>query len=301
MACSWIRNTIAVFVILTCLIAAQPSRANDEILVPAPRSELDVAHSYHVTLLQMALQASASDSEPPSIRSTINMVETRAMRELEKGELLNVSWMGTDEEKERRLQAIPIPTTMGLIGFRKFFVQRNKAHKFKAVTSIDHLKSLVACQGTDWPDTLILRHAGLPVATTPAYEDLFAMLNAGRCDYFPRSLHDFKQELITRQVMYPNLEPLEDVILHYPFAVYFFTSQENQALADKILQGLRVLHANGDFLRHIQTHELTRRAFPLTQHKGANVITLENPQFTQSSLRETANGFMFSTDILAVD
>jgi hypothetical protein len=229
------------------------------------------------------------------------MVESRAVKELEKGQILDIGWLGTDAEKEEYLLPIPIPTAQGLIGFRKFFVHREKLSRFDEVRTFDDLRRLVACQGRDWPDTLILRSAGLTVATTPQYEDIFAMLNAKRCDYFPRGIHDFKHELETRQAAYPELVALDDIVLHYPFAVYFFTNKTNKALADRIRKGLIALHENGEFLMHMQSHPLTRHAFPLTQPKGTKVFTIENLQFTESSLREESQKYMFQLQDLGVE
>ncbi|MFC3093783.1 hypothetical protein DRW07_09915 [Alteromonas sediminis] len=275
------------------------SQAND-ILVPMPRSQFDLSHSYHVQLLEKALAKTADEGEIPTIRSTVSMVESRAMMELEKGELLTLSWLGTDDEKEKRLYPIPIPTTKGLIGFRKFFVQRNSAYRFRRVSTIAQLTSFVACQGKDWPDTIILKQAGLPVATTSHYEDLFAMLNAGRCDYFPRGLHDFEQELVARQATYPNLVQLEELVLHYPFAVYFFTSKDKAALAQRIHRGLVALHQSGEFLTHMRTHALTKMAFPLAQPKGTQLIQIANSQFSNSPLRQQATEYMFTVDVLEI-
>ena len=113
--------------------------------------------------------------------------------------------------------------------------------------------------------------------TSPVYENLFKQVNAGRCDYFPRGLHEGQTELRERAALYPGLMRYPDMMLHYPFAIYFFTGKQNEALAQWIEQGLQLMIADGELLTHIQQHPLTAHVFPLSQFTMAHWLELANP------------------------
>jgi hypothetical protein len=79
------------------------------------------------------------------------------------------------------------------------------------------------------------------------------------------------------QALYPELVRYNKLMLHYPFAVYFFTRKENEALALWIEQGLEQMIDDGELLAHMQQQELTRHVFPL-QHKSSDPwISIKNP------------------------
>jgi hypothetical protein len=89
---------------------------------------------------------------------------------------------------EAALLPIRIPIDKGLLGWRIFLVNRAKADQFAAVKTLDGLRPYQAGQGHDWPDTDILRANGLKVQGSANYDGLFKTLQAGRIDYFPRSV-----------------------------------------------------------------------------------------------------------------
>ncbi|GAB5379412.1 MAG: hypothetical protein Alis3KO_28080 [Aliiglaciecola sp.] len=244
--------------------------------IPLARSQHDISYDYHTKLLAAAIERGSEGKHTASFIAEVDMHEGRATRELIKGENLDVFWMGTDYSKEQQLRAVPIPTTRGLIGFRKFVIRKQDIGKFARINTIERLRELTACQGTGWPDTLILRNAQIKVATTPALENIYKMLAAGRCDFFPRGYHDHQKELQLRAEQYPTLLSYQGIMLHYPFAVYFFTSLENAELASWIEKGLDMMIDSGEFQLHMQTHELTRDVFPLGKEADVRAISVKN-------------------------
>lgn len=248
-----------------------------QIRVPKPRSEHDVSHQYYVELLQKALQKAAAGRTVPEILPVAEMEQGRAVRELQKSQLIDLFWMGTDRDKEQQLRAIRIPLERGLMGFRMLTIQRSQSEKFNQINNLQQLRKLSACQGLSWPDTRILQNAGLKVLTSPVYENLFKQVNAGRCDYFPRGLHEGQTELRERAAMYPELVRHPNLMLHYPFAIYFFTGKQNAALANWVEQGLEMMIADGELLAHMQQHPLTAHVFPLSQFSMQHWLELSNP------------------------
>lgn len=244
--------------------------------VPLARSALDLSYDYHKQLLRSAIEHGTNGEVSVNFVAEINMHEARASRELIKGKYLDIFWMGTDYNKEQQLRAIKVPTTRGLIGFRKFHIRSQDSSKFDAITTLQQLSQFTACQGTGWPDSVILRNAGIEVAATPSLENIFKMLDAGRCDFFPRGYHDHQKELKLRSSQYPNLISYQGILLHYPFAVYFFTSLENEQLAGWVEQGLEKMIDNGEFMLQMQTHPLTKDVFPLGKETAVRAIALKN-------------------------
>jgi len=249
-----------------------------EIRIPQPRSQYDLSQRYYVELLEKVLKKAANGRSVPTIKPTLMMEQGRATRELLKGDLIDLFWVGTDLEKEQELRAIRIPLERGLMGFRKFTIRADRYFDFDNINNLQQLQQLTACQGAYWPDTDILIAAKLPVIAAPVYENIFKQVVAGRCDYFPRGLHEGIVELKQRTALYPELTRYHDIMLHYPFAVYFFTSKQHEALASWLEQGLEAMINSGELLRHMQQHGLTGHVFPLKHHNAKLWLTLPNPR-----------------------
>jgi hypothetical protein len=244
--------------------------------IPMQRSQFDISHDYHKQLLVMALNKAAQGRAIPSIESTFQMTQGRATKELMKGTMLDIFWLGTNKINEKQLNAIKVPTSRGLIGYRKFIIHKNSLEAFNKVKTLTDLKKFKACLGTHWTDSDILRMAELPVITNTQYESLFKMLAANRCDYFPRAYHDANTELVMRKNLFPNLIVYDQIILHYPFAVYFFTHKSHTALARWVEEGLTMLAKNGDIERFMQRHPLTSAFFPHNDEKDTLFLSIPN-------------------------
>ena len=107
-------------------------------------------------------------------------------------------------------------------------------------------------------------------------ENIFNMLAHKRCDYFPRSFHDSSTELTLRGKMYPELVNYQKIILHYPFAVYFFTNKANIELANWIDKGLTLLAEHGEIDKFMKKHPLTSNVYPFKDEKQSVYIELKN-------------------------
>lgn len=265
-----------IFIVMLCgEVYAEPTKLS----IPAPRSELDTSSSYHIELLQKALHKAANGRSVPRLEVTMAMEQGRAAHELALGRTIDIFWMGADKERNQTLRVIPIPLERGLLGYRQFIVRKASLAEFKQVKSLQDLTRFTACQGAQWPDTNILRDAQLPVVTSTGYERLFRQIAAGRCDYFPRGFHEINIELAQRAKKYPELVIFESVMLHYPFASYFFVKKDNKALADWVEQGLEKMIDDGELIIHMQKHRHTERAFPLVTTPARRVISIPNNDF----------------------
>jgi hypothetical protein len=228
------------FLILSSLLAAAAART---VVYPRAETEVDDRDRYPVQLLTLALRkANASYELKPH---PVFMLQVRAMREVEQQSGLDIVWTMTSREREQALLPIRIPIDRGLLGWRLLLVQSSASGKFAGVSSLDQLKLLRGGQGADWPDTAILRDAGLSVDESARYGDLFQKLAAGRIDYFPRSVQEIWGELDNHRADGFVVEPT--LALHYPTAMYFFVNKQRTELAADIRRGLDIALRDGSF------------------------------------------------------
>lgn len=198
----------------------------------------------------------------------------RLLAELKAGRI-DVTWTGTNIEREREGHPVRIPIDMGLIGQRVPVIRARDAAAFAAVRGVADLKHFTACQGAQWPDADVLAAAGLPQVTNVYFDQLYAMLRAGRCDYFARGLAEVAGEI----EIYggTDLMVFDKLVVAYPMPVYFYVAPGLDMLARRLEEGLRAMLVSGELRRMLSTHPSTRGAFPLERFNDATIIRLPNP------------------------
>lgn len=251
--------------------------AVDVIRTIPPQSEHDVSHHYFITLLKLSLEETVDEYGASEVAFTGHMEQGRALHELQRGRRLDVYWAGTSLQREQMLRAVRIPLVKGLLGFRISLIRKASEVAFNRIQNLDDLKRFTACQGEHWPDSDILEAAGIPVRRGPIYELMFRQLDAGRCDYFPRGLHEGVGEMEARKQKFPEMMIYPDLIIYYPFPMYFFVNRANIRLAQRLELGLNRIIDKGMFDHHLRTHRVTRHLFPLEKWREKSVIILDNP------------------------
>lgn len=248
-----------------------PACADTVIRYPRPESGADHLSQYPVRLLEQALQHAGRSYRVELY--PVRMQQARALLRLENSEGIDVVTTMTSAEREARLQPIRIPLDKGVWGLRLLLINKAAAARFAGLASADQLKPMLAGQGSNWPDTAILRANGLRVYGAPAsYEVLYRMLETGNIDYFPRSVTEIWGELKLHQDAL-MVEP--SVVLRYRTAVYFFVRKGDTRLAADLHAGLERMIADGSFEKLFQKFfgEQIRRA----ALKDRRVIDLVNP------------------------
>ena len=241
------------------------------VVYPRAESSVDDRDRYPVQLLTLALRKAHSSYELKP--HPVFMLQVRAMREVEQGSGLDIVWTMTSKEREQALLPIRIPIDRGLLGWRLLLVEPSAGARFAHVGSLEQLKALRGGQGADWPDTTILRDAGLVVDESARYGDLFQKLAAGRIDYFPRSVQEIWGELDNHRDQGFVIEPT--LALHYPTAMYFFVNKQRTELAADIRKGLDKALRDGSFQALFMQHfgEILKRS-KLDQRR---VLEMPNP------------------------
>ena len=231
---------LSILLLLACLVGSVAART---VVYPRAETDGDDRDRYPVQLLKLALRESHADIELQP--HPVFMLQVRAMQEVQRQSGLDVVWTMTSHEREQALLPIRIPIDRGLLGWRLLLIDPARAPAFARVRTLEDLRALRGGQGADWPDTAILRAAGLSVDESARYGDLFQKLAAGRIDYFPRSVQEIWGELDAHRPQGFVIEPT--LALHYPTAMYFFVSHQQPELAAQIRQGLDIALRDGSF------------------------------------------------------
>lgn len=246
--------------------------ATTVIRYPKPAARTDSHFDYVHELLAEAL--SQSPNKYQLLPSKATMQQGRAVHEMKNGTgEVDLLWSMSTDEREKSLIAIKIPIDKGLLGWRIPFVLTENRQMFKTIRTLRDMDNYSAGQEQDWPDVKILEHNGLKVSTANSYEALFSMLEAGRFDYFPRSVMEIwrEQELHASK----NLLISPDIALHYPAAYYFFVSPVKRQFAEDLTNGLENMVRNGQFEKiFLKYHQSAIQKAGLKQR---TVLELQNP------------------------
>ncbi len=263
------RNSIFIIAIILFSLNA------DEIRIRPPQSDNDVSHSYFQSLLQLALDKTADEFDTSTvICADIVMTQERALHELNRGVLIDVDWVGTNIQREEEYLPIRIPLIGGLLGYRIPAIRIEDTTIFNSIHSLDELKDLRCIQGSHWPDSDILESADLTVMRVPQFSSMYPMLQGNRVDYFPRGMNEVYSEV---ESVGETVTAYDKLIIAYKFPMYFFVSNENSALAERIEIGLLAAINDGSFLTHMQEHPATALLFPLTKYKTSLILHIDNP------------------------
>jgi hypothetical protein len=187
---------------------------------------------------------------------------------------IDVMWSGTSTLYEERMRSIKIPVLKGLLGHRVFIIRSEDQEKFSSINSLEELKRLDAGLGTLWGDTKIMKLANIPTVTTIKYPNLFLMLEGSRFDYFPRALHEPWAEVKSRPEL--NLSIENNIMLIYPFALYFYVEKSNKALHKKIYNGFEIAISDGSFDALFFNNPMIKNTLEQANIKERKVFRIEN-------------------------
>lgn len=259
----WIGNLL-IFVCLSSVIPVQSSEIVINKVVGRNNLVADI----------LTLILNKSDPQLKIKQLSEELPEPRLIEDIQLGKV-DLFWAGASPHLESKLLTIRIPLFKGLLGHRIFIIKKEHQPRFDNITTLQQLKQLVAGQGTLWGDTKVLQDAGLPVVTTLKYPNLFYMLEGERFDYFPRAVHEPWGEVASRADL--NIAVEKNILLIYPFAMYLYVNQNNQALHDKLVRGFEMAIADGSFDELFFNNQMIKNALQKTNLKKRTVIRINNP------------------------
>lgn len=241
------------------------------------QSKQDASHDYFVKLLDLALKKTEPEYGPGRVYVTsINLVQGRALEELNITHSIDVDWAGTNIEREQELRPIRIPLIGGLLGYRVPVIRRANLKTFSEIRSLAELQKFTVIQGAHWPDADILERAGLPVHRVTEFNLMYPMLQHDRVDYFLRGVNEVYAEVA--KVADKELIAFDSLLISYKLPMYFFTALRDEALAERIEKGLRKAIDDGSFRLFMMTHPATAPIFPLSRFDDATILTVPNPE-----------------------
>ena len=236
--------------------------------------QADSRYAYRTQLLQLILEKTLADGGYTLKPLYTDVTPDRGLLLLQSGRIDVVSLPATPE-RERLYRAVPVDIMRGMLGYRVLLIRKERQAEFSAITSLDGLRKMRLGFGSQWADLPILQHNGLNVVATPQYQNLFAMLEKGRFDAFPRGLNEAWHEVEERTISQPDLVVESSLLLYYPYPVYFFVNRDDKALAERLERGLARAQADGSMRRlFLQYHAEALRQANLAQR---HLISLENP------------------------
>lgn len=258
----------------TCASAGEtpPMRFVLPSVTPGAQAQAD----YFPQLLRLALEKTEG---PFTIEFYQHeLTSPRRMLEIKRNGVVNIMWDGTDAQRERELLPIRISLVRDLNDYRVFLIRKEDEARFRAVRTLEELRTLTAGGGVSWPSVEVLRHNGLKVETAINYNSLFPMLKARRFDYLPRGVHEAWAE--ERQHGMDGLMVEPTIFLHYRVPFYFFVSRDNRAMAERVEKGLKLALADGSFDRLLNGYPAFRRALAEIAARKRKVFELELPSAT---------------------
>lgn len=226
--------------LIICLFFTFLSSANAQsVIVPKVQGEKE---QILYDILALALSKRAPSITLSTLPEVLN--EAQLVSEVE-SENVDVMWSGGDKEKDERLLAVRIPVLKGLLGHRIFLIREEDKARFATIQTFEDLLQFEAGQGRFWGDTQILKSADIPTVTTIKYKNLFPMLEGGRFDYFPRALHEPFIEAENHKHL--DLVVDSNVMLVYPYAMYFYVNKNNERLHNLIYSGFETAIKDGSY------------------------------------------------------
>jgi len=268
--------------------------ATDIIYYPWFDEEKFKEDTYYLALLKLALESSKDEFGEYELKKAIQpMFQNRAMLEIKYNRNLSVIWTMTSQQREQDLNPIRIPVLRGLGGYRIFLIKEGQQEKFYKIKSAKQLKKLFAGQGHDWPDSYILTDNDYRLVTGPGHSTLFNMLQYGRFDYMPRALHEPWNEV----KMFKGLQVETSLALHYPSPYYFFVSNDNSKLKERIELGLINAENNGSFQQLFNSHPVTKNMLLSANLQQRKIFKLRNSFLSKETQRVVEKFELFNSPV----
>lgn len=195
---------------------------------------------------------------------------------------VDIMWSGTTKDLEDRLRPIRIPLFGGLLGYRIAIVDKYNKHHF-AKYGLEQLKQLRMCQGETWGDSDIFEENGFNVVRVILWEQMINMLAKGRCDMFPRAIHEAYFEVNNERGRLPNIEVMDDIIFHYDFPAYIFVRKEDEQLAQDIRIGFMQVIESDEYRTLLKHNALTKHIFPLSKWNQKTAYQLKNSALPEAT------------------
>ncbi len=206
---------------------------------------------YELSLLELALRKTASSYPPYSIvESNDDFVSSRARREIQRGEIINIFTAPVFLDPAANTEGIisvRIPILKGLLGYRRIIIRAEDKALFASISSEDKLKELRVGQGRDWQDNVIYQANQFNLVNTGEFEQLAPMLSQHRFDYIPLGVAEIDSIYTEMEGKEKSMIIDPSILIYYPLPVFFHVSANHPKLAERVEKGLALAVKDGSF------------------------------------------------------
>ena len=263
------------FVLIFLWIITTPSSfaQTQAVVIPAPGS-LDAngrPSAFFESALRLALAKTADQGEIDIHYFSHRPEKERLRKMLIQGQGIDIIWSSTTAEREKDMLAIKFNLLQGINDYHLLLIRSEDQSKFESITQLDQLRHFTVGTGIHWSDTDILKDNGFNCFVTGDYENMFSGLRRKRFDFMVRGIHEIDTEVSTYAPL--QLAVANNLLLHYPQAVYFFLNKQNKKLATRIEKGLTIAAADGSFFQlFLQYPEFFQAAEKINQLKSERIL-----------------------------
>jgi hypothetical protein len=253
---------------------------NVSILDVLPNSSIHGKNSYFYDLMSQLLDHHKMASLSTCHRKMTIDRQFKRLRNSRLGDStpcsLDVVWAAYGEQVSEELKTTVIPIVLGLNGIRALVIRSSDRQTFAQISTTADLSKFTACQGLHWSDVNVMRENGLVVYEGVSLDSLYKMLARGRCDYFPRGVHEVSSEL-ERYTEDNQLTVSRDVVLRYINMTAFYFRKADEQLYAKINNSLIKMVESGELIDFIRHHWSTKSAFEHGYSSNTVILDLQVP------------------------
>jgi ABC-type amino acid transport substrate-binding protein len=164
------------------------------------------------------------------------------------------------------------PIARGLLGKRLMVVREDRLEEFASISDEDSLKAKTVGIPETWVDAELFRFNGYQVNEIGSFEDIFQRLANGEFDYVSLGAIEIEDAFYRLAKPVGGLAIDYHLLINYPMPLVFYVHPEQQELANRIREGIKMISQNGQldalFNRHFGKmieglHLAPRRTFHL--------------------------------------
>ncbi len=259
------------------LLLSAASYGVTEIWHRSPLDSGNFRYIYDIDVLKLALEKTRASYGDYQLRPIPATSYSRILHNLRNNAypnmLIEISY-SPELEASGELTYINFPIDLGIIGYRVCFVNQQVREKVSQAQTLDELRQYKIGQGSAWADTEILRHNGFQVTEVNNYTSLFRMVAGGRFELFCRGAN----ELLKEYQQYKDIGKLtfdESFVLAYRLPRFFYLSNKNPDIKQRIETGLKLAYSDGSLQALWREHNL--QSIQFAQLHKRKIFYLENP------------------------
>ncbi|MBT9502990.1 MAG: hypothetical protein IV092_17220 [Burkholderiaceae bacterium] len=201
------------------------------------------APNYELAVLRLLLNKTLPSHGPYRLQAVPFMTQGRAFLQLAAGELDLATSIST-VQREAQAEALRVCLYRGLLGLRLPIALASRRAELEGVRTLEQARRLSIAQVESWPDRHVLLANDWPVQTITR-RDLYAdLLRRGRIDLFALGAIEV-YPIVDAQI---GLTVLEQWLIAYPAASYFFVSRRRPELAERLRQAWELVLTDGSFV-----------------------------------------------------